>query len=208
MPDDLALERLHEILNRPEFQTSESRPWWEQLLAPVLEWLFIQLARLVQTVANAASGRDGWLGLVAMVVAGGLLIGVLVYLVRSVRLAVVREASLRVESRAERRERSDQLWASAHRLAAAGDWPAAVRAAYLSALYALDEHALLHVQSGLTNREHAAQLVREHPRLQQGATFAELVQRYDRLRYGHTPITAEAFAELSGLVARARAAWV
>jgi hypothetical protein len=74
----------------------------------------------------------------------------------------------------------------------------------LSALYALDEHALLHVQSSLTNREHAAQLLREHPH--SGATFAELVQRYDRLRYGREPITAERFAELSGLVARTRAA--
>ena len=86
------------------------------------------------------------------------------------------------------------------------DWPAAVRAAYLSALYALDEHAVLHVQSGLTNREHAAQLVRLHP--EYGATFAELVQRYDRLRYGRYPITADVFAELSGLVARARTAVV
>jgi hypothetical protein len=115
---------------------------------------------------------------------------------------VVRESRLAAESRAERRERSDQLWASAQALAARGDWPAAVRVAYLSALYALDEHALLHVQSALTNREHATQLARAHPEL--GTTFADLVLAYDRLRYGRYPITAEAFRDLSQLVAQAR----
>ena len=202
--DDQALEQLHRILSRPEFQTSDSRPWWEQLLAPVFEELFALFAQLWDTVASAASGREGWLGLTVMALAAVLLLGVAVYLLRSVRLAVVREARLRAEGRAERRQHSDQLWAQAQRLAATGDWPAAVRAAYLSALYALDEHALLHVQSGLTNREHAAQLLREHPKY--GATFAELVQRYDRLRYGHLPITAEAFGELNILVADARTA--
>ncbi|HET6315051.1 MAG TPA: DUF4129 domain-containing protein [Chloroflexota bacterium] len=202
--EDQALDALHAILSRPEFQTNESRPWWEQLLAPVFEWLFRVLTQLWVTVMGAATGREGWLGLVVLLIAGALLVAVLLYLVRSVRLAVVGEAALRAESLAERRERSDQLWARAQQLATAGDWPAAVRAAYLSALYALDEHAILHVQSGLTNREHALQLAREHP--EYGDTFAELVQRYDHLRYGRDPVTADAFANLSQLVARARSA--
>jgi Domain of unknown function (DUF4129) len=204
MPRDQALEQLHQILNRPEFQTQPARPWWEQLLAAVYEQLYSLYAQLVQSITSAASGREGWLGLAALVVGGALLLAVVLYLVRAIRLAVVREATLRAETRAERRERSDQLWATAQWLASVGDWSAALRAAYLSALYALDEHALLHVQSGLTNREHAAHLQREHPEL--GRTFWELVQRYDRLRYGGAPITADAFAELSGLVARARTA--
>jgi hypothetical protein len=95
------------------------------------------------------------------------------------------------------------LWQQAQALAAGGQRDAAKRAAYLSALYALDEHAVLHVQSGLTNHEHAARLSREHPEL--GGAFGELVQRYDRLRYGHYQVTPEVFSEVSGLVSRARA---
>ena len=67
---------------------------------------------------------------------------------------------------------------------------------------ALDERALLHVESSLTNREHARQLSRLHPDV--GQSFSDVVQHYDRLRYGALPVTETAFAELSGRVARAR----
>jgi hypothetical protein len=202
--EDQALERLRVILARPEFQVDANRPWWEQVQTAIYDFLFNVLAILVQTVGGAASGREGWFGLVALAIGAVVVFAVALYLVRSIRLAVLRESNLASDTLAARRERSDQLWATAQTLAARGDWPAAVRAAYLSALYALDEHALLHVQSGLTNREHATQLARAHPEL--GSTFAELVLRYDRLRYGRHPITAEAFADLSKLVAQARAA--
>jgi Na+-transporting methylmalonyl-CoA/oxaloacetate decarboxylase gamma subunit len=203
MSEAEALDRLRDILARPEFRLDTARSWWEQLQAVIFEVLFNVWAQLAQTIANAASGRAGWLGLAVLGVGLVLVVLVVAYLVRAIRLAVVRESKLAAESRAERRERSDRLWASAQQHAAHGDWPAAVRLAYLSALYALDEHALLHVQSGLTNREHAAQLAHAHPEV--GSTFAELVLRYDRLRYGHYPITAEAFADMSHLVVQARA---
>jgi Domain of unknown function (DUF4129) len=203
MSEATALDRLRAILARPEFRLDTSRSWWEQLQDAIVEVLFNVWAQLVHTVASAASGREGWLGLAALGLGSVLVVLVTLYLVRSIRLAVVRESRLAAESRAERRERSDRLWASAQQHAARRDWPVAVRLAYLSALYALDEHALLHVQSGLTNREHAALLAHTHPEV--GSTFAELVQRYDRLRYGRYPITAEAFADLSQLVVQARA---
>jgi hypothetical protein len=101
-----------------------------------------------------------------------------------------------------RRERSDRLWRSAHQLAAAGDLAEAVRALYLSALYALDERALLRVERSLTNREHARELRRMHPDL--AAAFADVVDRYDGVRYGRGPVTPQSFAELSGLVERSR----
>jgi uncharacterized membrane protein YcjF (UPF0283 family) len=198
-----ALEQLQRILARPEFQTDQSRSWWEQLQTAISDMLFNLFVLLAQTVGDAAGGREGWVGLVALAVGAISVLAVLVYLVRAIRLAVVREARLKAESLAQRRERSDRLWDTAQQLAAAGDWPAAVRAAYLSALYALDEHALLHVQSGLTNREHATGLAQAHPELDDG-TFAELVMRYDRLRYGRFPITAAAYEDLSHLVVRAR----
>jgi hypothetical protein len=198
-----ALEQLQRILASPEFQTDRPRSWWEQLQSAISDTFFNLLAQLWQTIDGAASGREGYIGLAALAIGLISVAAVVLYLVRSIRLAVVRESRLRAESRAERRERSDRLWDAAQRLAASGDWPGAVRSAYLSALYALDEHALLHVQSGLTNREHATGLARAHPELD--GTFAELVTRYDRLRYGRYPITAAAFEDLSQLVVRARA---
>ena len=72
------------------------------------------------------------------------------------RLSVHHESRARLQSLAERRERSERLWRTAQQLAASGKWPEAVRVVYLSALYALDERALLHVESSLTNREHVA----------------------------------------------------
>jgi Domain of unknown function (DUF4129) len=203
MQEEEALERLETILARPEFQFDTTASWWERLWSFVLEPVAAAWAWMWQTVASAASGREGWFGLVMVAVSAALLVAALVYLLRSIRMAVRGESRLRAASRAERRERSDQLWQQAQALAAAGQWAEAARAAYLSALYALDEHAVLHVQSGLTNYEHATRLSREHPEL--GGAFAELVQRYDRLRYGHYQITPEVYAELTGLVSRARA---
>jgi len=203
MSEEQALDRLHAILARPDFRGGSAPSFWEQIQATIVDWLFNQFAVLWQSVRGAANGQEGWLGLGALAFAVVILAAVVLYLVRSVRLAVLREGKLAAESRAERRERSDQLWSTAQALAARRDWPGAVRAAYLSALYALDEHALLHVQTALTNREHATELTRAHPEL--GSTFAELVRAYDRLRYGRDPITAQAFADLSHLVAQARA---
>src|SRR5207302_11295591 len=112
-------------------------------------------------------------------------------LVRGVRLSVRRGSQVGSGRLAERRERSDRLWQTAQQLAATGQLAEAVRLVYLSALYALDERALLHVESSLTNREHASQLSQLHPGL--GQTFSEVVQHYDRLRYGRFPLTEATF---------------
>jgi hypothetical protein len=202
--EDQALARLREILSRPEYQVDQSRPWWEQLLGPVFDLAGYLLARLIQMLADTTSGREGPVGFGVFGVCLALVVVVLLYLIRTVRLSVMRDSHVRSASLAERRERSERLWQTAQQLAAAGQLTEAVRLLYLSALYALDERALLHVESSLTNREHARQLSRSHPDL--GLTFFEVVDRYDRVRYGRFPVTESTFAELSGLVARARTA--
>jgi hypothetical protein len=126
------------------------------------------------------------------------------YLVRAVRLSVTRESALRGASLAERRDRSDHLWQTAQQLAATGQYAEAVRSAYLSALYALDERALLHVEFSLTNREHAERLKRAYPSL--GDSFGELVERYERVRYGQADVASVGFAEFSGRAQRVRSA--
>jgi hypothetical protein len=204
MGEDQALERLREILARPEYHVDQSPPWWQQLFGPVFDLLNYLLDRLIQTALDTVSGRDGWLGLGVLALCSVLIVAVAVYLVRAVRLSVTRDSRADSVSLAERRERSERLWQTAQQLAAAGQFAEAVRAVYLSALYALDERALLHVESSQTNREHARQLSRLHPEVAQ--TFSDVVERYDRVRYGHFPATETTFAELSHLVAHARTA--
>jgi hypothetical protein len=204
MDENQALERLQAILARPEFQGDQSRPWWEQLLGPLLGLVLYFVARFVQTMADASSGREGVFGVAVLIVCVVLIASVLVYLVRAVRLSVRRDSRVRASSLAERRERSERLWQTAQQLAAAGQFTEAVRIVYLSALYALDERALLHVESSQTNREHARRLERVHPEV--ANTFGDVVETYDRLRYGRYPISDQTFAHLNGLVARARAA--
>ncbi|HLZ27163.1 MAG TPA: DUF4129 domain-containing protein [Chloroflexota bacterium] len=204
MGEDFALSRLREILARSEFQVDQSRPWWEQLFGPVLDLIGYLVARFFQIVADTTSGQEGSYGIGVLGICLALIAAVVVYLVRSIRLSVRRESSVRSASLAERRERSERLWQTAQQLAAAGQLAEAVRVVYLSALYALDERALLHVESSLTNREHARQLSRLHPDV--GRTFNAVVDRYDRVRYGRIPITDAMFSELSGLVALARTA--
>jgi hypothetical protein len=204
MGEDQALARLRDILARPEYQADQSRPWWEQLFAPVLDLVGYVLARLIQTLVDASSGREGWLGLGTLIVCGVVVAAALMYLLRAIRLSVTREAHVGRASLAERRERSERLWQAAQELAAAGQLSEAVRILYLSALYALDERSLLHVERSLTNREHARELRRLHPEVAE--RFSDVVDKYDRVRYGRFPVSESTFAELSSLVARARSA--
>jgi hypothetical protein len=202
MPEDQALQHLHDILARPEFQVTRSVPWWQQLLGPVLDLLWSLIGRFFQVLLDATTGREGAYGIGVLAVCLVLLVGVAIYLTRALRLSVVRDHEVRAASLAERRVRSDELWRSAEQLAAAGELEAAARQLYLSALYALDERALLHVEMNLTNREHAERLHRLHPLI--GSNFGDLVERYDRVRYGHAMLGAESYRELSSRVGAIR----
>ncbi|MBV9582088.1 MAG: DUF4129 domain-containing protein [Chloroflexi bacterium] len=197
-----ALAQLHAILAQPQFQVDRSVPWWQQLLGPVFDLVWSLLAQLGQLVLDTVNGRQGSIGVSVLVVSAAVLVLTVSYLVRTVRLSVVREAQLHTASLAERRERSDQLWRSAQQLAAAGQLAEATRLAYLSALYALDERAVLHVETNLTNREHAERLKQRHPAL--GDSFTELVDGYERVRYGHSPVADETFRKFSARAEQVR----
>ncbi len=204
MSEDQAIDRLQAILARPEFHASDSAPWWQQLLQPVFDFVWQLIVQLWQVIVASVSGREGGLGLLAVVASVAVLAGGAVYLVRAVRLSVLREAAVRYATLAERRQRSDQLWYAAQQLAATGKLSEAVRAVYLSALYALDEHALLAIQPNLTNREHAARLASAHPVL--AGSFVDLVDRYERIRYGSASVAPATFAELSSRAQAVRTA--
>lgn len=203
MDESRALEALAAVLARPELNPPPPRfdplgaLWaaiWE-LIWDFLVWLFSPVARVVAGQADLFQ--------VAVVAVALAVIGAGAWFVlRAVRQNMVADAAALARAQAQRRERADRLWREAQDLAAAGRLADAVRALYLSALYALEERDVLAVQEGLTNREHAERLRRALP----GAApaFAEVVQRYDRLRYGGFPVDRPAFDELRTLVQRAR----
>jgi hypothetical protein len=199
-----ALQALTEILARPELNPAPPAfdPWgifWSavwRLVLDILTWLFSPVGRVL-------SGQADLLQVLAVVGALLVVIAGAWFVVRAVRGGMVADGVALARAQALRRERADRLWREAHDLAAAGKLSDAVRALYLSALYALEEHDVRAVQEALTNREHAERLARSRP----GASgaFAEVVQRYDRLRYGGYAVDRPAFDELSALVERARA---
>jgi Domain of unknown function (DUF4129) len=202
MSEDQAIDILHSILAGPEYRFDSSMPWWQQLLAPVLDYAWSLLGQLLQLFSGSVTGREGWVG-IAVVGASALVLAVgLGYLVRALRLSIGREAELRTASLAERRERSDRLWFAAQRAAADGELAEAVRLMYLSALYALDERSLVHLEASRTNREHAQALRLGQPSL--ADAFADLVDRYERVRYGHASVAAEAFTEFNSRAERVR----
>src|SRR6267143_5684856 len=106
MDENQALERLHAILARPEYQVDQSRPWWEQLLGPVFDLAGYLLARLVQMLADSTTGREGPVGYGVLGICLALVVVVLLYLIRTVRLSVMRDSHIGSASLAERRERS------------------------------------------------------------------------------------------------------
>lgn len=202
MDESRALATLRDILARPEFNRQAAPdPWqafWDalwELLLEVLEWLLSPVRQVVQ-------GQRTWVDLAILIVATIAIVAGVWYLARTVRSHMVREGIVSAREAALRRERSDRLWREAHDLAAAGKFADAARALYLSALYALEERQVLAVQEALTNREHAERAARQRPGT--GAAFTAVVQHYDRLRYGNSPVNAHSFAELEALVQYAR----
>lgn len=206
MTEAQALERLRLILARPEFQ-SQLRPFWERWFTALRDWLADRLLDLLGLLRGGSALDLRHLNavqVVAMLVALVAVAGVVFFVSRGVGLSVSRDARLRTGTAARIRARSDQLWQEGQALAQSGRFAEACRALYLSALYALEEHGLVRVEVAQTNREHAERAGRAEPGLAE--TFSRLVQRYDRLRYGHFDVDRTVFDEISALVGRTRSA--
>lgn len=204
MSESEALEALHAILARPEFATTRAgRSLLEVWTTAIREWLWDLLLGFVRPVGEVLSPQRSWIDLALLVGALVATAGIGWVVLRAVGMSVVREAREDARVAAARRARSDELWRQAQELAAQGRLAEAARSLYLSALYALEEHAVLQVQESLTNREHAERILGEQTEL--SSVFERLVQRYDRLRYGTDEVDRDTFEELNGLVDRTRA---
>ena len=205
MTEDQALERLTGILARPEFHAAAAVSLLELLTEAITMALSTLVTALLAIIVRSATGEAGLVGYLLLAVGFLLIVALAAGLVRAVRLSVGGGAAETARAAAARRERADRLWREAQQLAGAGQYPEAIRALYLCALYSLEEQAALRVQESLTNREHAERAARSlGESVRQG--FDALVQRYDRVRYGHYPADEATFLEVRDLVQRTRAA--
>ena len=204
MDEARALEALKAVLARPELNPPPPRfdpisALWDaiwNLIVDFLTWLFRPVARVVAGQADLF--QIAILAIALLVIGAGVW-----FIARAVKQNMVAGDAALARAQTQRRERADRLWREAQDLAAAGNLSAAVKALYLSALYSLEEHNLLPIQEGLTNREHAERLLRALPAT--APAFAAVVQHYDRLRYGGYAVDRPAFDTLRDLVQRARA---
>ena len=201
MDESQALQALNAILSRPEFKPSAVSLWdvfWSAVWEQVREFL----AWLLSPMQDMLAGRISWLQLGAASLAVVVLIAACWFAARVVAFSVVRDRPSARANASIQRERSDHLWTEAQDLATRGQLAEAVRSLYLSGLYALAEHDVLHVEEALTNREHALRLARARP--EAGESLTAIVERYEPLRYGARAVTREAFDELGRLVQRLR----
>jgi hypothetical protein len=187
-PDSLA--RLKQILDNPPFKEPPENPdsgrWWRDFW----DWVGRMLEALLRPVGTAARPASETIGWIILVVGGLLLAGVIGYLLLGLRrnmAAEARAADNDPEAGLTARTALDQ----ASEIARGGDYRAAMRYLYLSALLWLDERDLLRYDRALTNREYL-------DRLHDNATLRErlrpVVETFDQVWYGHTPLDAQSFA--------------
>jgi hypothetical protein len=184
-----ARERLKQILDNPPFRQNEPDPnagrWWRDFW----DWVGRVLEALLRPVGTATRPAGEALGWVILAIGGLLLAGVIGYLLLGLR------RSMAAEARAADEDPEAGLTArialdQASEIARGGDYRAAMRYLYLSALLWLDERDLLRYDRALTNREYLDRLrdnVTLHERLR------PVVETFDRVWYGHAPLDAQSF---------------
>ncbi len=188
-----ARERLKQILSRPPFEREVARPrWWDDFL----DWLGRLLERLVRQLpapSEQVSRPAAW---VVGAVGALLLLGVIVYLLLGLRRSIVRDVVAPAGDPEEHLTARGAL-EQASELARGGDTRAAVRYLYLAALLQLDERGLLRYDRALTNREYLER-VRDKPELLR--RLEPVVATFDRVWYGHEPLSDEAYREFAAHV--------
>lgn len=192
-----ALQRLQTILTAPPYSRPAPSPppaWLTDFLnwlGRIIEALFSPLGSVAPATANIVAWAIGLIGLAA-------LIGVIVYLLAGLRRGVIREARPPADDPEANLTASEAL-DQASSLARDGDYRTAVRYLYLAALLRLDERGQLRYDRALTNREYLDR-VQDNPRLQ--AALQPIVETFDRVWYGYTPLDQVAFEAYRSSVER------
>jgi hypothetical protein len=183
-----AQEKLHDLLNRPPFARHEATEG-ENPLGRFFNWLGNLIADLLSPIGDVGGGSVVVIRTILIILGGVLVGGTLIYLLRSVRHIMRSEAKVATEKHPEAGLTAKSALTEATTLARSGDHRSAVRYLYLSSLLWLDERSLLRYDHALTNREYLQQVqrddVREHLR--------PIVETFDRVWYGHMPVSAQDF---------------
>lgn len=187
-PDD-ARQQLESILSRPPFEQPESITRSESYVSKFLDWLIRLIDGVLEPVANVGPGPANILGWVITTLALLLIVGVLIYLLLSLRRASGREAHLDDDTLLEERITSAQAMQHASEQVQHGDRRTAVRYLYLASLLWLDERELLRYDRALTNREYLRQLT--NPELR--THLAPVIETFDRVWYGYSTLNADEF---------------
>jgi hypothetical protein len=191
------MTKLADILAREEFQWAEedSRPsWLEQLWRRFQAWL----RRLLPDDGPLAEG-DSFLSYLLTALGTLILVLTLGYIVRSLAINFVSETAIAGDG-ADGREFLTAVSAlkQAQTLSEAGDYRAAVRYLYLSALLSLEERGLLRYNRSLTNREYLRS-VAHLPGL--AIVLRDVVDVFDRVWYGYQPLDQVTYQQYEARVA-------
>ncbi len=186
-PDD-AQQQLQDMLNRPPFKVAEEQN--DTLISQILDWIIRQIARIFQPVGQVDTGTANASGWIFSGLGVILVVGVVIYLLLSMKRSIAHDAHLATQEDAELKWTSTTALKQASTLARSGDHRTAVRYLYLSSLLLLDERGLLRYDRSLTNREYLQQV--QHTELQ--THLHPIVDTFDRVWYGHMPLDSDGFA--------------
>jgi hypothetical protein len=183
MDTPFARRRLDDILKRREYRgvtgPNPIRSWWDR----ATDWLSDKLAALL----NGARRYGVLSATLLWLLAGGLALFLLVWLVRSV-LRISTGTRLKLESPPlpESADWAQQALACANR----GDYREAIRLAYSLAMARLEENGLWQLNAARTPREYLRLMPREHARR---PPLAALTRRLERACYGGKAVSQEDF---------------
>ncbi|MGB7979579.1 MAG: DUF4129 domain-containing protein [Candidatus Nanopelagicales bacterium] len=156
------------------------------LIQRAIDWLVDWVQRAAAQAGAAAPG--GWLGILGLV----LLVIVVVLFVRW-RVGPMSRASGLTFS-VDPGTTAAQYRARAEQLAAAGQWDEAISARMRALVRASQERGLIDAQPGWTADEVAAEVARKVPDAR--AALVRAARRFDDVRYGGRPGSAEGYREL------------
>jgi len=176
---------LSEILARREFRGVHGPSWWDRLQERFYRWLADVLDRLGHHLGGYPNITRVVFWTVLYLAAGALLIWMILRLLRpaaSVRLGLGREGPPTSPWQ--------NLAQSARQAAAAGDFREAIKLAYWSGIYRLEELGLWKVDQTRTHREYLRLLSRAQP---QWTALAAVTQQFEFAWYAGRPSSARDF---------------
>lgn len=190
---DAASSKLKEILQRPEFSTTQKAGnALEQLLRDILRWL----SKLIPKRRELSQGSANLATLVAQIVVIAVALAVIVYVVWKVLTRFLRGRTKRKRFKAEPRivlgeklapdQSAGDILAEAEALAKQGDIRAAIRKAYIALIVELGERKVISLAQYKTNRDYLRSVRKIEPLY---GTMKTLTDSFERHWYGFVGAT-------------------